>query len=462
MTRVNQCVIVLGVLLACVPVPAGTQEKRPATASNVEVLLGEALHREEVAADKAGAAALYEQILADPGATSEHRSKAQARLARLRPQRADVRGTSAAAVAPTATRLFTRAGTNGRYGAPSPDGRYLPVADYTRGGDLWLEDLTTGTSRRVTTGAILGTASQPEYASHALFSPDGGRIAYGWKTPHGYQLRLVHVDGSDVRTLASNPEHEWIGPAGWSRDLCRILVKVQTKGSVGQIAWLQVANGALQTMKSLAWTALGDVAVSPGGDYIAYDARTEAKPTGHALFLLASDGTRQVQVTDGMARDRVVGWAPGGTAIWFLSDRTGATELWSLPVAAGRVSGAATLLKGELDGMWPLGLTSHGDVIYQNYRTTGSAFTADVDWASGQVSGETMISAGVTADFEPDWSPDGQRLAFVAHRGSGMGRRFLVVQSQGGGPAREVVPSDDLGIFVTGGHHWSPTDYRSW
>jgi hypothetical protein len=71
-------------------------------------------------------------------------------------------------------RLWFVADNLGFWGGPSPDGRYLSFSDNMTG-DLAIHEFSTGESRRLT------EVSNGEYAWGSAFSPDGERIAYGWR-----------------------------------------------------------------------------------------------------------------------------------------------------------------------------------------------------------------------------------------------------------------------------------------
>lgn len=88
----------------------------------------------------------------------------------------------------------------------TPDGRFRLYAEEVAGGGdhLFLRDLTTGETRRLTKG--------PGTAGDAIMSPDGRLIAYEWATPayewaaedRLIELRIVGIDGSGPRVLYSN------------------------------------------------------------------------------------------------------------------------------------------------------------------------------------------------------------------------------------------------------------------
>ncbi len=431
-------------------------QQRPAgAAQSIDALMGAALHQEEVDGDFQAAAATYKKVLANPRATAEIRARAQAQLDRIAAQAA---GTPLTRTPPTAASATTQRLWNkyAQFGVPSPDGTLVTFVSHGPGedGNLFVRDVTSGTVRKVTNRDA--DAIRPTYAGESAFSPDGRQIAYGWKQPERFQLRVIGTDGSGERTITDNPEHEWVSPVGWSADRSRILVKISAKGDVGQIAWVTVATGAIEVLKSGLWSALGRVALSPDGQFIAFDERMPTNPAARTIYVLSHNGDRRTALTAGASRDEVVGWFPDGKSLAYLSYRSGSAEVWAVGIRDGNANGAAALIKRDIGGITPLGFAANGALFYTQIVTTGTAHVGAVDWTSGRIEDVRTISTNLIADFGADWSPDGKRIAYVAHRGTEIDRRFIAVYSIADGSTTEVVPADDLSIAITGSALWSP------
>jgi Tol biopolymer transport system component len=417
---------------------------------NVRGIAAQALLRLAEAYQKLGdaeAKAVYERIVRDFSDQSETVEQARRRLAAL----AD----SAPTAAPTLSRRKLWSGSNTIFGAPASDGR---VITYNSNGDLALRDLGNGTSRLITTHRQGDPARNPAYVASSRLSSDGKRIVFAWNTQTGgYQLRLINSDGSGERTIHDNPEVEWIAPIGWSPDGGRVLVKTRTRGQSGQIAWISTADGTARALKTLPWTSMGRVTLSPDARYVAYDALTAEGSRNRTLFVLASDGTREVPLSNGSAIEEVFGWMPDGRAVLFRTNRRGAQELWAIRVIDGKPTGPAGLIQPEMEGAWePLGVTKSGSLFCVQVGVEGAAHVADIDWDTGTVSNVQTVSHGMIVDRGPDWSPDGRSLAFVAHRGTDLTKQFIAIRSVETGDTREVVAREDLLIENGGGYRWSP------
>ncbi|HET9865299.1 MAG TPA: S9 family peptidase [Steroidobacteraceae bacterium] len=85
---------------------------------------------------------------------------------------------------------------------------------------------------------------------------------------------------------------------------------------------------------------ISDPQVSPNGRYVVYVRRTadlEANRGRSDLWLvdLQADAPRPRRLTQGSANDTHPRWSVDGTSIYFLSTRTGSTQIWSLPMTGG-------------------------------------------------------------------------------------------------------------------------------
>jgi Tol biopolymer transport system component len=339
-------------------------------------------------------------------------------------------------------------------GRISPDGRYFSYAEFFTTGDLAVRDLVTGATRHVTHKP---KADAFEHASNSLIAPDQSRIAYIWKAATRSELRVIDWDGSNERIVYANPQAEYAIPDAWSSDGREILATIATRDRTKQLAWTPLAGGTPRVVKTFPWQVLRDngvQALSPDGGYIAYDAASGDR--NRTIFILSRDGKSEEAVTDGLSVDEVFGWMPDGKSLLFATNRTGARELWALPVWSGRKNGEPYVVKPDLGEIEPLGISKDGDLFYRRYITQGQAYTAGIDWRAGKLSSPVPIAHGVIPELGADWSPDGKEIAYVAHRGAEIPKRFVVVHSLETGQDREIQPKQELGIFVTGGYRFSP------
>ncbi|HWU38964.1 MAG TPA: hypothetical protein VN203_15040, partial [Candidatus Acidoferrum sp.] len=357
-------------------------------------------------------------------------------------------------------------------GAISRDGRYLAYTEWGHG-DLFLHDFSLDTNRRLTDTATdrMPGPKVEQFAEEASLSRDGRRVAYTWyRGDHGRsELRLIDVKGEGIpqsRLLLDNQDVEWTDPGDWSPDGSSISVMVHRADKTGQIGMLSVADGALHVLKSVDWRGAQTMVFSPDGKYLAYDLPAGDNTEQRDIFVLATDGSREVPAVVSPSQDTVVGWSNDGKRLLFASDRSGSMALWSLPFLNGKVDGPPELLRRDIGQFWRLNFAEgklYGMVHIQNAggSVAGDVYTAAVDFATGKLLTPASLAVQTYVgnnDF-PAWSPDGKYLAYASRRGSPGPEYFIIaIRSSETGEVREVSPAPGLKLLYT--LAWAP-DGRS-
>jgi Tol biopolymer transport system component len=435
------------------------RDKDRTVAARALVRLGECYEKQ----GNADAAKTYEQVLGRFGDQKEAVEQARVRLAALG---------AGPRTGPT-TRTVWRGNKMDSEMAVSSDGRYISYPDWHTG-NLALHDLVSGTDRALTS---TGTWKQgeSEFAETSAWSRDGKRVAYGWyeKKTNRYALRVADVTGGAApRQLFSSPEMRWVSPRDWSPDGKWIVVGLEPEnsdartpqpvqaGMKAELALVNAQDGSLHTLKTTEWhgpdTGFGMILFSPDGKYVAYD-----RPgAGHErdVFVLASDGNREMPVATGPMEEELAGWSPDGKYLLFTSDRTGSTGLWARAFADGAPQGEPLLVKPDIGRISALGTSSAGSLFYYvpPARTLQHVQIATFDFETGKLLppvadvGEEGV---LESQMQPDWSPDGKYLAYLSRGTLGFS---IKVRSFETGAVHELRPK----LYVPQSLRWAP-DGRS-
>ena len=298
------------------------------------------------------------------------------------------------------------------YGGPSADGRYVTFVDHETG-NVGLRDLSNGEQRLLTDAGPEST----EYASHmAAISPDGTRVAFGWRNKDNFDdLRLVNVDGTRLRVLYRNPEFQYIIPRAWLPGGQRIVCNLGVSDGTFKIGLVTVSDGSAKVIKSIDWGYAFGMSVSPDGAFVAYDIPAARDAAQRDVFLLAIDGTREVRLIEHPANDSVLGWTPDGNSVLFTSNRTGSASVWKIGVADGRPTGVPELVRPDAGRMFPIGFSSDGGFYYELHRGMKDVYVAEMDPETGKLTQppKPATRQSVGANYGGSWSPDGRYLAFV-------------------------------------------------
>ena len=333
------------------------------------------------------------------------------------------------------------------WGAPSPDGRYLTFVDWTTG-DLAVRDLASGEKRRLTEKGEWHESKA--YAEYSVVSPDSRQVAYIWFNQELlHELRLIGIDGSTPRVLFRQDDPGHIQPHAWSPDGQHILVLLHRTGGTNRIVLVSVVDGSVRLLKELDQRYPARMSFSPDGRYVVYDLPPSEDSPERDIFLLAVDGDREVPLVQHPANDLFPLWVPDGNRILFVSDRTGDVGIWVLEVSGGEPDGAPELVKRNLGRMIPMGLTGNGSYYYTLFNGVRDMYTATLDPGTGAV---LAPPSPVSERFlgrrgSPDWSPDGQYLAYISRRGpvpgipvfsDELGSSVIMIRSVATGEEREL------------------------
>jgi dipeptidyl aminopeptidase/acylaminoacyl peptidase len=167
---------------------------------------------------------------------------------------------------------------------------------------------------------------------------------------------------------------------------------------------------------------------------------TEEESKWHyQIYIVDSDGNNVFQLTQGEASSYHPKWSPDGQFIAFLSDRSGKTDIWMIPVSGGESVLLTDVKTGVANFRWsPDGemisfLTSDpvsyeveravaakddAMVVDQDIYATGGLVSINHLWtvsteknSTGQY-GMRRLTEGNFSVFDWDWSPDGNAIVF--------------------------------------------------
>jgi len=317
----------------------------------------------------------------------------------------------------------------------SPDGSEIA---FVSGGDIWTVSAAGGAAHLL--------ISHPATESRPVYSPDGKQLAFVSTRTGGGDIYIFTFATGEVRRLTFDDAPEVLN--AWSRDGRWIYFSTGSHDISGQndVYRISADGGTPMPVCADRYTNEFFAAPAPDGNTVAITARGTASSQwwrkGHShldqsqIELCHAGATPTYEpVTDGQAKELWPMWSPDGKNLYYVSDRSGAENIWVKPQG-----GAAREVTHFKDGrvLWPA--ISHDGRAIAFERdfgiwklNVGSGEASRVSIAlRGAPAGEGVDHRSLTNGFsEMSLSPDGKKVGFVAH-----GQVFAASAKDGGDAAR--------------------------
>ncbi len=329
----------------------------------------------------------------------------------------------------------------------SPTGREIA---FVSGGDIWVAPAAGGDAH------IL--IAHPAEESRPLYSPDGSKLAFISTRTGGGDIYILTLATGELKRLTFDDGMEQLD--AWSRDGKWIYFSTGSHdvGRKNDIYRVSAEGGTPMPVSADRFTNEFQAAPAPDGSTIAFSARGNGDQQwwrhGHShldeseIWLRKESGTYE-KLVDLNGRNVWPMWMPDGHSLYFMSDRGGAQNIWSLTLGA-KPRQITKFTDGRV--LWPsisydgkAVVFEHDFKIWKLDTKTGEAFQVPLKLMGMAASpGTTHLTLNTFTDLA--LSPDSRKIALIAH-----GEVFASSAKDGGEAARVThTPGPESAVS------WSP------
>jgi Tol biopolymer transport system component len=203
-----------------------------------------------------------------------------------------------------------------RTAAISPDGRTVATEGLQSGSrDVWLHDLTRGTSSRFTFNPAGSNAFSPAW------SPDGQSLVYS-QVENSRAIGIMHkpLAGDGAATLLSGGwgvPNRAVNFVRWSNDGRHIVARANPGGPTGSDIWMLPLHPPGEKPRPYLQSKAneGTPSLSPSGDWLAYSSDETQVFQVYVQSFPVPGRKQQVSVNGGAASQ----WSHDGTELFFIA-----------------------------------------------------------------------------------------------------------------------------------------------
>lgn len=337
--------------------------------------------------------------------------------------------------------------------AASPDGRTIAFAS---GGDIWEVASSGGAAHLLITDAA--TEARP------LYSPDGRRLAFTSTRGGSTNIYLLDLASGAVTRLTWSEANEELD--SWSADgkWLYFASSANDPGGTPDVYRVAAEGGTPIEVSREDYLSEYQAAPSPDGSTVALVTRgisfSQWWRNGHShideseVWLKPLNDSTYRRLLPADAKQAWPMWKPGGASLVYMSDRSGAENLWEVPVAGGQPTQLTHFTDGRL--LFPTMAADGKTILFERDMAVwkydpaaGQAAEVPIT-LRGAPATEGKRHIGVGSFTRLAISPDGQKVAVIGHG------EVFAANAKEGGTAQRITES--IGAEREVG--WSPDSRR--
>ncbi|MDX1981097.1 MAG: protein kinase [Bryobacteraceae bacterium] len=302
--------------------------------------------------------------------------------------------------------------------------------------EIYLQMIGSGPPLKLTDG--------PGKAESPVWSPDGRQIAFlrtGSGEPGYFAVSALGGLERKLAPALDPPPRAGGAPFDWSPDGKHLAIADRLVRNGPRLLLLHdLANGTRRQLGSEA-AYVANPAFSPTGDAIAFTMGPSF--LSHDIHVIPAGGGQARRITSDGRWIAGLTWSSDGTTIVFSTRKSGPFTLWSVPARGGV---AEPLALSGTDVYSPNFARQGSRMVFARHKITRNLWRLKL----GSSEPARELIGSTRSSFQPDYSPDGGRIAFASDRTSAF--EIWVADSEG----RHPLQITSFRGPQTGSPHWSP------
>lgn len=328
----------------------------------------------------------------------------------------------------------------------SPDRKEIV---FVSGGDIWSVPAGGGVANLL--------VSHPANESKPLYSPDGRKLAFASNRTGNGDIYLLDLASGDLKRITFDDSNDqldnWSRDGNWlyfsstSRDIAGMndVYRVRSTGGTP----MQVSSDRYTTEFESTPLADGSIVFAARGNSAGQWWRRGSSHLDQSQLWMKA-GEKYTELTPGGAKQMWPMATADGSRIFFMSDRSGNQNIWSMP-RGGQAKQVTTFTDGRV--LWPTMSYDGQEIVFERdfgiwKMNTGSGKAQPVAITLRGVAAAPVVERqSITGQIgEMALSPDGKKVAVIAH-----GEVYAASSKEGGDAVRLTeTPAAETYLLWTG------------